>query len=137
MFWGAVTSSEFSYNDSVNTLWTACKLQDANGVVQVYRTSGEDRIVVNNNVGTITYLSGKIELKSFQPIAIGSETTGNTEPMEVFVTPASSDILPLREQIILIESGDVNVTMLDDAGSGTYVKGSISTTDGTTLSTGY
>jgi len=136
-FWGAVTSSEFSYNDSVNTLWTACKLQDANGVVQVYRTSGEDRIVVNNNVGTITYLSGKIELKSFQPIAIGSETTGNTEPMEIFVTPASSDILPLREQIILIESGDVNVTMLDDAGSGTYVKGSISTTDGTTLSTGY
>ena len=57
--------------------------------------------------------------------------------MEVFVTPASSDILPLREQIILIESGDVTITMLDDAGTGTYIKGSISTTDGTTLSTGY
>ena len=76
-------------------------------------------------------------MASFQPIAIGSESTGNTTPMEVFVTPASSDILPLREQIILIESGDVNITMLDDAGTGTYVKGSISTTDGTTLSTGY
>ena len=57
--------------------------------------------------------------------------------MEVFVTPASSDILPLREQIILIESGDVNITMLDDAGTGTYIKGSISTSDGSTLSTGY
>ena len=57
--------------------------------------------------------------------------------MEVFITPASADILPLREQIILIESGDVSVTMLDDAGSGTYVKGSIATTDGSTLSTGY
>jgi len=135
-FWGAVTSSEFSYNDSVNTLWTGCKLQDANGVVQVYRRSGEARIVVNNNVGTITYLTGKLELKSFQPISIGSDTSGNTAPMEVFITPGSSDILPLREQIILIESDDVNITMLDDAGTGTYVKGSISTTDGSTLTTG-
>jgi len=135
-FWGAVTSSEFSYNDSVNTLWTGCKLQDANGVVQVYRRSGEARIVVNNNVGTITYLTGKLELKSFQPVSIGSDTSGNTASMEVFITPGSSDILPLREQIILIESDDVNITMLDDAGTGTYVKGSISTTDGSTLTTG-
>ena len=136
-FWGAVTSSEFSYNDSVDALWTGCKLQDEDGVVQVYRTSGEERIIVNNNVGSITYLSGKMELKSFKPIAIGSASTGNTTPMEVFITPASADILPLREQIILIESGDVSITMLDDAGSGTYVKGSIATTDGSTLSTGY
>ena len=136
-FWGAVTSAEFSYNDSVNTLWTGCRLQDDNGVLQVYRSSGEERILVDNNVGTITYLSGKVELKSFKPIAIGSETTGNTTPLEVTVTPASADIVPLREQIILIESGDVNITMLDDAGTGTYVKGSISSTDGTTLTTGY
>jgi len=136
-FWGAVTSSEFSYNDSVNALWTGCKLQDSDGVVQVYRSSGEERIIVDNNVGTITYLTGKMELKSFKPIAIGSAATGNNTSMEVFITPASADILPLREQIILIESGDVNITMLDDAGSGTYVKGSIATTDGSTLSTGY
>ena len=136
-FWGAITSSEFSYRDSVNTLWTGCRLQDDNGVMQVYRSSGDERILVDNNVGDVTYLTGKVALTSFKPIAIGSETTGNTTSMEVFVTPASSDILPLREQIILINSGDVNITMLDDAGTGTYVKGSISTTDGTTLTTGY
>jgi len=136
-FWGAITSSEFSYRDSVDTLWEGCRLQDINGVLQVYRSSGEERIIVDNGVGEVTYLTGKVALTSFNPVAIGSETTGNTTSMEVFATPASSDILPLREQIILIESGDVNVTMLDDAGTGTYVKGSISTTDGTTLSTGY
>ena len=106
-------------------------------MVQVYRTSGEERIVVNNNVGTITYLTGKMSLTSFKPIVISSETTGNTTPMEVYITPASSDVNPLREQIILIESADVSITMLDDAGTGTYVDGTISTTDGTTLSTGY
>ena len=136
-FWGAITSSEFSYRDSVNTLWTGCRLQDDNGVLQVYRSSGDERILVDNNVGNVTYLTGKVALTSFKPVAIGSETTGNTTSMDVFVTPASADILPLREQIKLIESGDVNVTMLDDAGTGTYVKGSISTTDGSTLSTGY
>ena len=136
-FWGAVTSSQFSYTDSANTVWEKCRLQDANGVVQVYRTSGEERIVVNNNVGTITYLTGKMSLTSFKPIVISSETTGNTTPMEVYITPASSDVNPLREQIILIESADVSITMLDDAGTGTYVDGTISTTDGTTLSTGY
>ena len=136
-FWGAVTSDEFTYIDSANTQWDGCRLQDNNGVVEVYRTSGEDRIIVNNNVGIVTYLTGKISLTSFQPIAIGAESTGNTTPLEVYVTPASSDVNPLREQIILIESDDVSITMLDDAGTGTYVDGTISTTDGTTLATGY
>ena len=136
-FWGAVTSGKFSYNDSAGTLWDGCRLQDNNGVIEVYRTSGEDRIIVNNNVGNVTYLTGKIVLTSFQPVSIGSETTGNTTPLEVYTTPASNDVNPLREQIILIESGDVDVTMLDDAGSGTYVEGTISTTDGSTLATGY
>jgi len=136
-FWGSVTSSQFSYRDSANTLWDGCRLQDNNGTVEVYRTSGEDRIIVNNNVGSITYLTGKMVLTSFQPIAIGSETTGNTTQMEVYVTPSSSDVNPLREQIILIEPADVTITMLDDAGTGTYVEGTLSTTDGTTLATGY
>ena len=56
--------------------------------------------------------------------------------MEVFVTPSQSDVYPLREQFILIESNDVDITMLDDAGTGTYVEGTIATTDGTTLATG-
>ena len=136
-FWGAVTSNTFSYTDSANTQWSGCRLQDNNGVVEVYRTSGEDRIIVNNNVGTVNYLTGKISLTSFKPLIIGSETTGNTTPLEVYITPASSDVNPLREQIILIESGDISITMLDDAGTGTYVEGTISTTDGTTLATGY
>ena len=136
-FWGAVTSGLFGYYDSANTLWDECRVQDNNGVLEVYRTSGESRIVVNNNVGTMTYLTGKMEFKDYKPISIGSTSTGNTTSVEFFVTPSSSDVNPLREQIILIESTDVNITMLDDAGTGTYVEGTIATTDGTTLATGY
>ena len=136
-FWGAITSNTFSYIDSANTQWEGCRMQDNNGTIEVYRTSGEERIIVNNNVGTVNYLTGKITLTSFKPMVLNSETTGNTTPLEVYITPSSSDVNPLREQIILIESGDVTITMLDDAGTGTYVEGTISTTDGTTLSTGY
>jgi len=136
-FWGSITSTDFSYTDSANTTWTECKLQDSNGVIQVYRTSGQNRILVDNNIGSVTYVTGKISLLSFAPQAIGSASTGNTTGMEIFVTPASNDILPLREQIILIQSGDIDVTMLDDSGTGTYTTGSIGTVDGQTISTGY
>ena len=135
-FWGAVTSGEFSYRDSANTLWDGCKIQDANGTVQVYRTSGENRILVDNDVGEIIYGSGKMNLLGFAPVAIGSDTTGNTTALDVYVTPSSSDVLPLREQIILIEDDDITVTMVDDSGTGTYVQGATSSADGTTLVTG-
>ena len=135
-FWGAVSSGEFSYRDTANTLWTGCKIQDANGVAQVYRTSGQDRILVDSDVGTIIYSTGKMSLVGFFPIAIGSVSTGNTTALEVTVVPSSSDVLPLREQIILIESGDVTITMVDDAGTGTYVQGSTTSIDGSTLITG-
>jgi hypothetical protein len=103
----------------------------------VYRTSGENRILVDNDVGEINYGSGKMSLLGFAPVAIGSDTTGNTTALDVYVTPSSSDVLPLREQIILIEDADVTVTMVDDAGTGTYVQGATSSADGTTLVTGY
>jgi len=136
-FWGAVTSEDFSYRDTANTLWDKCKMQDSNGTVQVYRTSGQNRIIVDNDVGTITYGSGKMDLLGFAPITIGSASTGNTTALGVYVTPSSSDVLPLREQIILIEDADISVTMVDDTGTGTYVQGATTSTDGSTLKTGY
>jgi len=136
-FWGSVTSGDFSYRDTANTLWTGCKMQDSNGIIQVYRTSGLNRILVDNDVGTMTYGSGKLALLGFAPVAIGSASSGNTTSLSVYITPSSSDVLPLREQIILIEDADISVTMVDDAGTGTYVQGATSSSDGTTLKTGY
>jgi len=91
---------------------------------------------VDSDVGTVTYTTGKKSLVGFYPIAIGSVSTGNTTALEVSVVPSSSDVLPLREQIILIESGDITITMVDDAGTGTYVLGSSTSIDGSTLITG-
>jgi hypothetical protein len=37
----------------------------------------------------------------------------------------------------LIEDADISITMVDDAGTGTYVQGATSGADGSTLKTGY
>ena len=78
------------------------------------------------------------------PVLINAIIKGNVNvatlaaaSLIVTVTPSSSDVLPLREQIILIQSADVDVTMVDDTGTGTYVQGSAATTDGTVISTVY
>ena len=136
-FWGSITSSKFTYRDNANTVWEDCRFQDENGYVQVYRKFGLERILVANNVGTVTYSVGQINLTGFLPEAIGTIITGNTEPMTVSIVPASSDIKPVREQILLMEDSDINVTMLDDSPSGTYISGVHSTVDGSTLRTGY
>ena len=136
-FWGSITSSKFSYRDTANTVWEDCRFQDENGYIQVYRKFGIDRILVANNIGTITYSIGQINLTGFLPEAIGTVITGNTEPMTVSIIPASSDIKPVRGQILLMEDSDISVTMLDDSPSGTYIEGVHSTVDGSTLRTGY
>jgi len=112
---GSIDSTQFSHYDDDAILRIACALQDSNGIMQVYRTSGADKIVVANNVGTVTYGSGKIALSNFKPIII----TDGTANVSVTVALASSDITPQREQILLISNSDIVITMSDTAGTGT------------------
>ena len=125
---GSVNSTQFSHYDDDSILRTSCALQDSNGTMQVYRTSGADRIVVANNVGTVTYSSGKIALSNFKPL----EVTDGTANVSVTVALASSDITPQREQILLISNSDINITMSDTAGTGTDTAVTSTTASGAT-----
>ena len=117
----SVISTQFSHFDSANTLQTGCSITDTNGVLQVYRTSAGERVTVANNVGTVTYASGLVALSSFRPIAI----TDGTSNVEVTVGLASSDVKPVRDQILLITNNNISVTMIDTAGTGTDTSGSV------------
>jgi hypothetical protein len=124
----SVTSTEFSHNDESDTLQTTCNIQDSNGVLQVYRTSGGNRIVVANNVGTVTYSSGVVALSGFKPTAIGDGTAN----LSITVALASSDVTPVRDQILLITNNNITVSMIDTYGTGTSTTGTSSTTSGAT-----
>ena len=109
-----VTSTQFSHYDDAGTLRTNCEIQDANGILQVFRTSGSDRIVVANNVGTISYASGNVALTTFKPTTI----TDGTANVSITTSLESNDIQPLREQILLISNNDISITMIDTGGTG-------------------
>ena len=109
-----ILSNQFSHYDDDGILRTACELQDANGVLQVYRTVGADRIVVANNVGAVTYSSGNVALTTFKPTAI----TDGSVNVTVTTALSSNDVKPLREQILLIANNDITIAMVDTLGTG-------------------
>jgi len=124
----SVTSTEFSHYDVDNTLRTDCNIQDSNGVLQVYRSIGAVRILVANNVGTVTYGSGVVALSGFKPIAI----TDGTANLSITVALASSDVTPVRNQILLITNNNITVSVVDTFGTGTSTTGPSSTVSGAT-----
>ena len=124
----SVTSSQFSHTDDSNTVQTSCSLQDSNGIMQVYRTVGANRVIVANNVGSVNYTSGVVSLSSFKPTLI----TDGTANVEVTVALASSDVTPVRDQILLITNNNITITMTDTAGTGTNTAVSSTAASGST-----
>jgi len=124
----SITSTQFSHVDDNGTLRTGCSLRDSNGIIQVFRTVGADKVVVANNVGTLTYSTGRMALTTFSPTAIADGTSN----VQVTATLASSDITPVRDQILLIANSDIRITMIDTSGRGTNTAVPSSTASGST-----
>ena len=120
---GAVTSSAFAYTDSTGTAYSTCYLDDKNGVFRIFYLSGADKIILKETAGTVTYSNGYISITSFKPDSFSGSTIDFT------ITPATNDLVPVRNQIFEIANTNITVTMQDDAGTGT------STTETTTSST--
>ena len=120
---GSITSTNFSYNDSLGANTTDCKIDDNNGVLRVVKTIAGVRTEISNNIGTVDYTAGTLSLVNFNPNSI----TGNT--VDITITPASSDVTPIREQILLIDTNDVTVTATTDQieATGTVVSDSTTT----------
>jgi hypothetical protein len=100
-----VTSNEFSYGG-----YSQCYLEDNGGLIRIYRKVGTTNVGVVANVGTIDYYTGTIILNDFKPTSFAD---GGVE-LRVTAIPATSDILPLRGQIITIRDSDINLTLIDD-----------------------
>ena len=128
---GAVTSTQFTYNDTVGNSETECFLDDENGIVRVVKLKLGVRTLIQNNIGTVSYSNGSISLSTFAPTAI----TGNT--VNITITPASNDISPVRDQILLISNNDVTVTASTDSTEsiGSVITVGSTATSGTSSST--
>ncbi|MBT4698134.1 hypothetical protein HOB76_07695 [Candidatus Woesearchaeota archaeon] len=127
---GAVTSSAFAYTDSTGTAYSTCFLDDLNGVFRIYYLSGADKVVLSETAGTVAYSNGYISITSFMPDSFDGSTVDFT------ITPASNDLVPVRNQIFEIANTNITIVMQDDAETGTSTTSTITSSTTTGTSTG-
>jgi hypothetical protein len=78
---------------------------DGRGNLLYYRLVANQRVVFRKNIGTVDYNLGKITLNDF----ITTGFPGDVNFLDIFAKPARNDLIPQRNQIILIDDEDINV----------------------------
>jgi hypothetical protein len=96
---GTVTSTEFTYNG-----YSSYIDDDSNGNINIYRfNSDKERVNVVANAGTVDYTTGEVIVQSFAPTAYSDNR------IKVTVTPNRLDIIPVREQILIMDAQDAEI----------------------------
>ena len=105
---GILTSTGFKYTgDTVNIYYYE---DDGAGNVNAYYVSGQSKVYKSAAVGTITYATGVIVLNK-EDIASVENYDGSTQTyVRLTVIPSSNDIVPVRNQLLEIDTTNMNVT---------------------------
>ena len=92
----SIISTPFTFNN-----FTAQLDDDGLGNIRIFRFNTEkEKVFINSTAGTIDYVTGKISINTFVVSAYeGIE-------IKVNANPVNKDIVPVREQIIIISSAD-------------------------------
>ena len=85
---------------------------DGTGTVRTYKFAGTARLYTKANSGSVNYATGVVTLTTFCP----SDVEAETGILHVTVTPLLNDIVPLRNNIIVLEDADITVTMQANTG---------------------
>jgi hypothetical protein len=93
---------------------------DGAGNIRRFRLVGSVRTYANNTQGTINYTTGQITLTSLSVSSIQNIRGSASTVIELTVTPKSNDIVPVRDQILEIDTANSLITVDVD----TFVGGS-------------
>ena len=93
---------------------------DGAGNIRRFRLVGSVRTYVNNTQGTINYTTGQITITSLSVSSIENIRGSASTVIELTVTPKSNDIVPVRDQILEIDTANSIITVDVD----TFVGGS-------------
>lgn len=94
-------------SDSGNGASATVNLQARNGTLRsfYYRSNGE-KVVVNDNLGTINYSTGKIVINSLNPSAVEDNDRYTTNYLTFNAVPFEDIIGPTRNRILDIDTSD-------------------------------
>ena len=121
---GIISSTGFKINDDLS-LNEHFLDDDGAGNLRVYYLSGTTRIYTSSAYGTVNYTTGQIVLTSAHITSISNVDGLASTRVRIFATPNSNDIVPVRNQILEIDttnstvSGDVDAIESGSSQAGT------------------
>ena len=83
---------------------------DGAGNIRVYYLSGTTRIYTSSTYGTINYTTGEIILTSANITSISNVDGAASTQIRVTTTPDSNDIIPVRNQVLEIDTANSTIT---------------------------
>ena len=106
---------------------------DGIGNIRRYYLTGSTRNYVNNTQGTVNYATGEIVVSSLNISAVENIRGATSSVIEITTEPVSNDIVPVRDQIISIDTTNSSITVEAD----TFVGGSADAGVGYTTTSSY
>ena len=102
---------------------------DGAGNVRIYYLSGTTRIYTSSTYGTIDYTTGEIILTSANITSISNVDGAASTQIRVTVLPDSNDIIPVRNQVLSVDTANSTVSgSIDEIESGSSQAGTTYTT---------
>ena len=127
---GVISTSGFKVPNDNNVYYLD---DDGNGNIRRYYFVGSVRTYVNNTQGTVNYATGQITINSLTVASVENIRGASSTVIEVTVEPASYDIVPVRDQILDIDTANSTITVEAD----TFVGGSADAGIGYTTTSNY
>ena len=128
---GILSSTGFKISDDANEMFLD---DDGNGNVRLYYfTDGTTKTYKDSTAGVVDYTSGKIELTALNITSVSSVDGAASSKIRIVVTPNSTDVVAVRNQILQIDFANTTVASSED----TIASGGSSAGVGYTTSSSY
>ncbi len=121
---GVISSTGFKINNDSSTNEHFLD-DDGAGNLRVYYLSGTTRIYTSSSFGTVNYSTGEVVLTSANITSISNIDGVASTLFRVFAIPNSNDIVPVRNQVLQIDTanstinGDIDVVESGSSQAGT------------------
>ena len=129
---GILASTGFQINGDTTTEYFFD--EDGAGVVRIYSVVSGTRTYFSSAAGTIDYTNGTISINAVKITAVSNVDGVTSTQIRVTAIPSSSDVVPVRNQILEIDlvnstvTGQVDNTTTTGVGYTTTTSGTASTT---------
>jgi hypothetical protein len=104
---GVISSTGFKYTGDTNVYYYE---DDGRGNVNSYYISGTSKVYKSASVGSVNYNSGNITLDSENIASVENYDGATQTQIRITVQPSSNDIVPVRNQVLEIDTLNLSVT---------------------------